>query len=91
MTKPLTYKGYSARVEFDAEDRVFFGRLTGIADLVTFHSESAAGVRRNDRPTSIRVAISCMAARLPDALETKPFQYFDHLSSGDDWQSVSHD
>jgi predicted HicB family RNase H-like nuclease len=42
MTKSLTYKGYTARVEFDAEDRIFFGRLAGIADVVTFHSESAA-------------------------------------------------
>ena len=32
-----------------------------------------------------------MAARMPDALETKLFQYFDHLSSSDDWQSISHD
>ena len=24
MTKQLTYKGYSATVEFDAEDRLFF-------------------------------------------------------------------
>ena len=42
MTKQLTYKGYSATVEFDAEDRLFFGRLNGIADSVTFHGESAA-------------------------------------------------
>lgn len=42
MTKQLTYKGYSAAVEFDAEDRLFFGRLNGIADMVTFHGESAA-------------------------------------------------
>ena len=40
MTKSLTYKGYSARVEFDAEDRIFFGRLAGIVDIVTFHGES---------------------------------------------------
>jgi predicted HicB family RNase H-like nuclease len=46
MTKPLTYKGYTARVEFDAEDRIFFGQLTGIADLVTFHSENAADLMR---------------------------------------------
>ena len=42
MTKQLTYKGYSATVEFDADDRLFFGRLNGIADSVTFHGESAA-------------------------------------------------
>lgn len=41
MTKHLTYKGYTATVEFDAEDRLFFGRLSGISDIVTFHGESA--------------------------------------------------
>ena len=42
MTKQLTYKGYTATVEFDAEDRLFFGRLSGISDMVTFHGESVA-------------------------------------------------
>jgi predicted HicB family RNase H-like nuclease len=41
MTKHLTYKGYTATVEFDADDRLFFGRLSGISDIVTFHGESA--------------------------------------------------
>ncbi|MEW6501476.1 MAG: type II toxin-antitoxin system HicB family antitoxin [Thermodesulfobacteriota bacterium] len=36
----LTYKGYAARVEFDAEDRLFHGRIAGIRDIVTFHGES---------------------------------------------------
>jgi len=26
----MTYKGHSATIEFDAEDRLFFGRLNGI-------------------------------------------------------------
>jgi predicted HicB family RNase H-like nuclease len=37
----MTYKGYAAMVEFDAEDRVFTGRLLGIEDIVTFHGASA--------------------------------------------------
>jgi predicted HicB family RNase H-like nuclease len=36
----MTYKGYTALVEFDAEDRVFTGRLLGIEDIVTFHGTS---------------------------------------------------
>ena len=40
MTNTLTYKGYAARVEFDAEDRVFFGRIAGIDDIVSFHGET---------------------------------------------------
>lgn len=36
----LTYSGYSARVEFDAEDRVFVGHIAGIRDIVGFHGSS---------------------------------------------------
>jgi predicted HicB family RNase H-like nuclease len=36
----LTYKGYAARIEFDAEDRIFVGHLAGIDDIVTFHGSS---------------------------------------------------
>ena len=30
MKNVMTYKGYTARIEFDAQDRIFFGRLAGI-------------------------------------------------------------
>lgn len=40
--KGLNYKGYQARVEFDAEDRIFVGRIIGIRDVVGFHGESVA-------------------------------------------------
>ena len=36
----MTYKGYSARVEFDPEDGIFFGHLAGINDIVGFHGAS---------------------------------------------------
>lgn len=42
MSKPLTYRGFAAHVEFDAEDRLFIGRVTGIVDIVTFHGESVS-------------------------------------------------
>lgn len=45
MTDILTYNGYSARIEFDAKDDVFFGRLAGIADGVGFHADTVAGLR----------------------------------------------
>ena len=40
MTNQLTYKGYTAIITFDADDRLFFGRLVGIEDIVTFHGET---------------------------------------------------
>lgn len=40
----MTYKGYSARPEYSAEDGAFFGRLLGINDLVNFESENVEGL-----------------------------------------------
>jgi len=40
MNNAMTYKGYTARIEFDALDRIFFGRLAGIRDIITFHGET---------------------------------------------------
>jgi predicted HicB family RNase H-like nuclease len=36
----MTYKDYAARVEFDADDHIFVGRVIGIRDIVTFHGET---------------------------------------------------
>ena len=36
----MTHNGYAARVEFDAEDRIFVGHIAGIQDIVTFHGET---------------------------------------------------
>ena len=38
----LSYKGYSARVEFDADDGIFFGRIAGIRDIAGFHAETVS-------------------------------------------------
>ena len=46
MSNALTYKGYSARVEFDAEDRIFAGRIAGIRDIVGFHAETVTGLEK---------------------------------------------
>ncbi len=37
----LHYKGYSAKPEYSAEDKLFYGKLLGIADLVDFCAENA--------------------------------------------------
>ncbi len=41
----MSYKGYCARVEFDDEDGVFFGRISGIKDGVHFHGETVEALR----------------------------------------------
>lgn len=40
MSDILTHRGYSAKVEFDAEDKLLFGRIAGIADGVGFHGDT---------------------------------------------------
>ena len=42
----MTHRGYSARIEFDAEDEIFTGRIAGIRDVVGFHAETVAGLKR---------------------------------------------
>ncbi len=40
MNNTLNYKGFVARIEFSADDNIFFGRVLGIDDIVTFHAET---------------------------------------------------
>ncbi|HEY6143232.1 MAG TPA: type II toxin-antitoxin system HicB family antitoxin [Flavobacterium sp.] len=40
MKNYLEYKGYIGTVEFSAEDKIFFGKIQGINDLVTFEGTS---------------------------------------------------
>jgi predicted HicB family RNase H-like nuclease len=41
----MTYKGYNARVEFDDDDGIFFGRIVGIKDVVGFHADTVGSLR----------------------------------------------
>ena len=36
----LEYKGYYTKIEYSAEDKVLYGKIEGIKDLVNFESES---------------------------------------------------
>ena len=45
MSNTMSYKGYSARIEYDDEDRIFTGRLAGIRDGVGFHAETVEDLR----------------------------------------------
>mgnify|MGYP003412130484 CR=1 FL=1 len=41
----MTYGGYSALIEYDDEDGIFFGKLAGIRDGVGFHADNVADLR----------------------------------------------
>lgn len=37
----LRYKGYTAQPEYSTDDRIFYGTILGISDVVDFQSENA--------------------------------------------------
>ncbi|MCE2935452.1 MAG: type II toxin-antitoxin system HicB family antitoxin [Cyclobacteriaceae bacterium] len=47
MKNALQYKGYSAIVEFSAEDDAFFGRILGIRDVVTFEADNVTKLKKS--------------------------------------------
>lgn len=47
MINSMSYKGYSASMVFDAEDKIIVGRVQGIDDIVSFHGESVAEFESN--------------------------------------------
>ena len=38
----MNYRGYTARMDFDAEDKIIVGRVIDIDDIITFHGVSVA-------------------------------------------------
>ena len=40
MKDVLTYKGFIGSVHFSSDDNVFFGKIEGINDLITFEGET---------------------------------------------------
>ncbi len=40
MKNIMTYKGYTARIEFDERDNIFVGKVIGIVDTITFHGDT---------------------------------------------------
>jgi len=45
MNNVMTYKGYSARIEYDDADGILFGQVAGIRDGVGFHADNVEGLR----------------------------------------------
>lgn len=41
----MTYKGYTARIDYSDEDGCFVGHIAGIRDVIGFHGESVAELR----------------------------------------------
>ena len=46
MSNILKYKGFSAKIEYSAEDHVLYGKIDGIMDLVNFESRDAERIEQ---------------------------------------------
>jgi predicted HicB family RNase H-like nuclease len=47
MTNTMTYRGYTANMTFDPEDKIIVGRVLDVGDIITFHGESVAEFEKN--------------------------------------------
>ena len=45
MKNIMTYKGYTARIEFDQRDNIFTGKIIGIVDNITFQVRTVKKLR----------------------------------------------
>ena len=61
MGNPLTYKGYGAHVEFDAEDRIFVGSISGVRDIIGFHAATITDLEKAFREAVNDYVIACAA------------------------------
>lgn len=41
----MTYRGYTARVEYDERDNIFVGRILGIRSIISFQGEAVAELK----------------------------------------------
>ena len=63
----LHYKGYTATIDFDAEGKVFFGRVDGINDIVSFHADTVADLEKEFADTMEFYFAGCAEdGRAPD-------------------------
>ena len=46
MNNMMKYKGYYAHIEYSDDDNCFFGKIAGIADIVSFEGESIIGLKK---------------------------------------------
>ena len=47
MTNSMSYKGYTATMVFDAQDKIIVGRVQDIDDIIAFHAESLSEFEAN--------------------------------------------
>lgn len=46
MMNTMTYRGYAAKIDYSDEDLCFVGHVAGIRDVIGFHADNVAELRR---------------------------------------------
>ena len=47
MTNTMSYRGYTASMTFDGEDKIIVGRVLDVDDIISFHGDSIAEFESN--------------------------------------------
>ena len=47
MSNTMSYRGYTASMTFDTEDKIIVGRVVDVDDIITFHGESVSEFEAN--------------------------------------------
>jgi predicted HicB family RNase H-like nuclease len=47
MNNTMSYRGYTASLTFDAEDKIIVGRVLDVDDIISFHGESVSELETN--------------------------------------------
>lgn len=58
----MKYQGYTARVEYDAKDNIFVGKVLGMSDALTFHGASIDELRGDFEFAVDHYIAACKAA-----------------------------
>jgi predicted HicB family RNase H-like nuclease len=61
MKNVTTYKGYTARIEFDPRDNIFTGKVIGIADGILFHGKTAKELTKDFEAAIDHYLADCQA------------------------------
>ena len=70
----MTYKGYTARIEYDERDDLFSGRILGIRSIISFHGETVAELR-----AEFELAIKDYLADCKEQGDDNRIEYLFHL------------
>ena len=49
MNNTMSYRGYTASMNFDADDKIIVGRVLDVDDIICFHGESVSEFESNFR------------------------------------------